>query len=185
VREALDLVPEAPVVLDPVMVSESGAPLLESAARQALLDLLPRVTVVTPNLLEARALLAQAGADADGDAATLAQAIVALGPASAVVTGGHSEGPESVDWFSDGDRVVPIPGPRHPGGAAHGSGCTHSSAQAAHLALGLDPLEAAVAAKAVAADAVRDGLRDIGGGAGPVDALGVAARGRRPRTPLA
>ena len=200
VPEALDLVPQAPVVLDPVMVAESGAPLLAPEARRALVGLLPRATVVTPNLLEARALLDEAGVRADGDGAALARAIVALGPPHAVVTGGHAEGADIVDYYSDGTRVVPIPGPRHPGGAAHGSGCTHSSALAAHLALGFAPLEAAVAAKGIASEAVRDGLREIGAGSGPVDALGIAAAARRraaadaatapvppggPRTPLA
>jgi hydroxymethylpyrimidine/phosphomethylpyrimidine kinase len=192
VAAALDLVPDAPVVLDPVMVAESGAPLLDAGARQALLGLLPRATVVTPNTSEARAIVEQAGGDAGGDAPALALAIVALGPAYVVVTGGHAETDEAIDYFSDGEQVVPIPGPRHSAGAAHGSGCTHSAALAAHLALGFEPLEAAVAAKAVASDAVRDGLRDVGAGAGPVDALGIAGRAARPaesagraRTPLA
>ena len=65
-----------------------------------------------------------------------------------------------------------IEGPRHPGGAAHGSGCTHSSALAARLALGDAPLEAARAARQIASEAVANGLRDIGSGAGPVDVLG-------------
>ncbi len=185
---ALDLIPDAPVVLDPVMVSESGAQLLETSARRALVELLPRATVVTPNLLEARALLEEAGADSDGDGPTLARAILALGPQNVVVTGGHFTGSDSIDYFSDGVHDVSIPGPRFPDGAAHGSGCTHSSALAAHLALGLTPLEAAVAAKGVASEAVRDGLHDIGAGPGPVDALGVAARSaarKRIRTPLA
>jgi hydroxymethylpyrimidine/phosphomethylpyrimidine kinase len=106
----------------------------------------------------------------------LARSVRALGPAVVVVTGGHRE--EAVDVFFDGERMVAIPGERYAGGGAHGSGCTHSSALAAHLALGFEPLEAARAAKRVASEAVRDGLRDIGGGAGPVDALGLRARGR-------
>jgi hydroxymethylpyrimidine/phosphomethylpyrimidine kinase len=187
VQEALDLIPDAPVVLDPVMVSESGSPLLQEEAQHALLQLLPRAMVVTPNLLEARALLLQAGERAEGDAQALARSLVTLGPRYVVVTGGHDTGADSIDHFSDGAQDVPIPGPRFPGGAAHGSGCTHSSALAAHLALGLSPLEAAVAAKVIASEAVRDGLDDIGSGPGPVDVLGVAdraaARGRV-RTPL-
>jgi hydroxymethylpyrimidine/phosphomethylpyrimidine kinase len=71
---------------------------------------------------------------------------------------------------------VAIPGPRHPDGAAHGSGCTHSSTLAAQLALGASPLDAARVARAVAAEAVRQGLRDLGQGAGPVDVLGVSDR---------
>jgi hydroxymethylpyrimidine/phosphomethylpyrimidine kinase len=99
----------------------------------------------------------------------LARAIHALGPPVVVVTGGHRR--EATDLFFDGDRAVEIPGERHPDGASHGSGCTHSSALAANLALGLEPLEAAREAKRLAAEAVRDGLRGLGKGAGPVDAL--------------
>src|SRR4051812_43411817 len=74
VNEALDLVPGAPVVLDPVMVAESGATLLDEDARAALRDLLlPRATVLTPNLMEAR-ILAGAGAPGEDDAVALAEA---------------------------------------------------------------------------------------------------------------
>ncbi|HST33702.1 MAG TPA: bifunctional hydroxymethylpyrimidine kinase/phosphomethylpyrimidine kinase, partial [Solirubrobacteraceae bacterium] len=62
----------------------------------------------------------------------------------------------------------------YPDGAAHGSGCTHSSLLAAQLALGATPLEAARVARALTAEAVRDGLREVGAGAGPVDVLGLA-----------
>jgi hydroxymethylpyrimidine/phosphomethylpyrimidine kinase len=172
VAEALDLLPGVPVVLDPVMVAESGAPLLEDSAQAALRDLLlPRVTVVTPNLPEARVL---AGADESAAPEELARAVHALGPQNVVVTGGHRE--EAVDLFFDGHELVEIPGERYPGGAAHGSGCTHSSALAAHLALGFEPLEAAHRAKAIAAEAVAAGLRSIGAGAGPVDVFDLAAR---------
>jgi hydroxymethylpyrimidine/phosphomethylpyrimidine kinase len=178
VRELLDeLGPQAPVVLDPVMVSESGSVLLDEDARAALVgELFPRVDVVTPNLAEAGVLAG--GSAPPGE---LARAIGALGPRWVVVTGGHRE--EATDVVFDGESVHEIPGPRAPGGAAHGSGCTHSSALAAHLALGLPPLEAARAAKEVAAAAVRDGLRDVGAGAGPVDALQIAARRRRSAGP--
>jgi hydroxymethylpyrimidine/phosphomethylpyrimidine kinase len=173
VGEALDLVAAAPVVVDPVMVAESGATLLASDAVAALREtILPRAAVVTPNLPEARVL---SGLGADVPAADLARAVHALGPRAVVVTGGHAE--QIVDVFYDGSgEPVAIPGERHPDGAAHGSGCTHSAALAARLALGDSPLEAAVAARAVAAAAVRDGLRGIGAGAGPVDALGLATK---------
>ena len=184
VNEALDLLPGVPVVLDPVMVAESGAPLLEPAARKALTRvLLPRATVTTPNLLEARAIVeAAAGSlrpDADSpasvDAEPLARAILALGPQSVVVTGGHAPGggEQAVDLFVDADRAVTIPGPRYEGGATHGSGCTHSSVLAARLALGDEPLAAARVAREIAAEAVRDGLAELGAGAGPVDVLGL------------
>jgi hydroxymethylpyrimidine/phosphomethylpyrimidine kinase len=76
--------------------------------------------------------------------------------------------------FFDGERLAELPGDRHASGAAHGSGCTHSSVLAARLAWGDDPLAAAGVAREMAARAVRDGLRDVGAGAGPVDVLGVS-----------
>ena len=170
VEEALGLLPAGtPIVLDPVMVAESGATLLADDAQDALRTLmLPRVTVVTPNIPEAAIL---AGLDESAPAEELARAVHARGPEVVVVTGGHRE--EITDVFFDGDRLKLIPGERHPDGAAHGSGCTHSSALAAYLARGADPLEAARRARAIAADAVRNGLRDLGAGAGPVDAIGL------------
>jgi hydroxymethylpyrimidine/phosphomethylpyrimidine kinase len=167
VGEALDLVGDVPIVLDPVMISESGTRLLEEDAQDALrTQLVPRATVVTPNVPEAQVLSGNEDLDAEG----LVRAVHALGPRIVVLTGGHRE--EATDLFFDGDRLVEIPGERYEDGAAHGSGCTHSSALAAHLALGLDPLEAARQAKRIASEAVRDGLKSIGQGAGPVDVFG-------------
>ncbi|MCW3015469.1 MAG: phosphomethylpyrimidine kinase, partial [Solirubrobacterales bacterium] len=170
VARALDIVPaDVPVVVDPVMVAESGARLLDEDACEALVRLiLPRAAVVTPNLPEAR-VLAAAGAtihdpttapgpataplvDETGEAEALARAIHALGPACVVVTGGHRT--EVVDTVFDGTTVTRITGARHADGAAHGSGCTHASALAAYLAHGLTPVQAARRAKAVAAAAV-------------------------------
>jgi hydroxymethylpyrimidine/phosphomethylpyrimidine kinase len=178
VAEALELIEDAPVVLDPVMVAESGASLLDPDARQALTELLlPRATVATPNLGEARVLAETGGRSGEGEAEALARAVRSLGPHVVVVTGGHGTSvSETTDLFFDGERAVPIAGPRHPGGATHGSGCTHSSALAAFLALGYEPLEAAREAKRIASEAVRDGLGELGAGAGPVDALGVRKR---------
>jgi hydroxymethylpyrimidine/phosphomethylpyrimidine kinase len=176
VDRALDLVGDAPVVLDPVMVAESGARLLDADAEDELRRrLLPRVTVVTPNVPEARVLAGGAVEPGERSAAgepepeELARAIHALGPDFVVITGGHRE--EATDLFFDGERFTELPGERHPDGASHGSGCTHSSALAANLALGRDPLEAAREAKRIAAEAVREGLRGLGEGPGPVDAL--------------
>jgi hydroxymethylpyrimidine/phosphomethylpyrimidine kinase len=167
VAEALDLVGEAPVVVDPVMVAESGSVLLKPEAVRTLIErILPRAAVVTPNLAEARELIGLTDAAPED----LARALVELGPAAAVVTGGHIE--DGADRFFDGQQLELIEGPRHGGGASHGSGCTHSSALAARLALGDTPLEAARAAREVASEAVANGLRDLGSGAGPVDVLG-------------
>ena len=163
---------DPPVVVDPVMVSESGAVLLEPDAREALtVRLLPMASVVTPNIPEARQLT---GLGEGASREELARAVRALGPKAVVVTGGHSE--DLVDLFFDGERAVEIPGERHPDGATHGSGCTHSSALAAFLAHGCEPLEAARRAREVASEAVANGLRGIGAGAGPVDVFGLASR---------
>jgi hydroxymethylpyrimidine/phosphomethylpyrimidine kinase len=197
VDRALDLVGDVPVVLDPVMVSESGARLLDEEAEEELRRrLLPRVTAVTPNLSEARVLAGErvgAGAGEPGpagdlgpagepgsagepepevvqtDPGDLARTVHALGPDFVVVTGGHRE--HATDVFFDGERLVELPGERYPEGASHGSGCTHSSALAANLAHGREPLEAAREAKRIASEGVRDGLRGLGAGAGPVDVI--------------
>jgi hydroxymethylpyrimidine/phosphomethylpyrimidine kinase len=168
VDEALAITGVAPVVLDPVMVAESGAVLLKPEARRALIErIIPRATVVTPNAPEARELT---GLGEDAKPEELARAVHALGPEIAVVTGGHLDG---ADRFFDGETLEVIEGPRHPDGASHGSGCTHSSALAARLALGDSPIAAAREARRIAAEAVAQGLREVGAGAGPVDALGI------------
>ncbi|MBE2314833.1 bifunctional hydroxymethylpyrimidine kinase/phosphomethylpyrimidine kinase [Solirubrobacter sp. CPCC 204708] len=191
VRTALELLdPATPVVIDPVMVSESGSVLLDDEARQAIVEeLLPLATVITPNLPEARVLAGgegdtaawARGGDPSRDVEDLARALHALGPEAVVITGGHRE--EVVDVYFDGVHFHSLTGERHPDGAAHGSGCTHSSALAAHLALGFPPLEAARHARAIASEAVKHGLRDLGRGAGPVDALNIAVRGLTARQP--
>ncbi len=165
VIEALGQLAGVPVVLDPVMVAESGAILLDEEARTALIErLLALVTIATPNIPEARILLA---ADDELTQAELARGVKALGPQAVIVTGGHSE--RGADVFFDGSEAVAIEGERHRDGAAHGSGCTHSAALAAQLALGRTPLQAAREARRIAAAAVGDGLSDLGAGAGPVD----------------
>jgi hydroxymethylpyrimidine/phosphomethylpyrimidine kinase len=180
VAEALSLLePDVPVVLDPVMVAESGARLLEATAASALITrLFPRATVLTPNVPEAQAILTTAQRAADdrpspGDAELsperLVQHVHALGPQVVVLTGGHRR--EAVDLFYDGDRLTEISGPRHPDGAAHGSGCTHSSVLAARLAWGDDALTAARRAKEMVSQAISDGIRGLGAGAGPVNVL--------------
>jgi hydroxymethylpyrimidine/phosphomethylpyrimidine kinase len=183
VAAALDELPDGtPVVVDPVMVAESGARLLAADAERALIEeILPRASVLTPNVPEARVLVGHARAvadaqdetaDEDPEAEALARAVQALGPRVVVLTGGHRA--RAVDLVVDGDdAAVEIEGVRHPDGAAHGSGCTHSSVLAAQLALGRSPLEAARIARHMAGEAVAAGLRDVGVGAGPVDVVGL------------
>lgn len=183
VAEALDELPRGtPVVVDPVMVAESGGRLLGADALGALVEeILPRATVLTPNLIEARELAAASGAAPAGEAASedreLLRRILTLGPAAVVVTGGHRR--SAVDLLlqaGPGQPIVEIPGERHSSAAAHGSGCTHSSVLAAQLALGGDIPEAARIARRLAGEAVAHGLTEIGHGPGPVDVLGSSAR---------
>jgi hydroxymethylpyrimidine/phosphomethylpyrimidine kinase len=183
VAAALDeLASGTPVVLDPVMVAESGATLLAADARRALVtELLPRASVITPNVPEALALLDAGGMAAAGaagatppvdelDVPALARQLATLGPPAVLITGGHRR--QVVDVLWDGERILEIPGEVHPGGAAHGSGCTHSSVLAARLAWGDELPQAARMAKELASRAVRDGLAELGAGAGPVNVLG-------------
>ncbi len=189
VAKALDELPKGtPVVVDPVMVAESGARLLVQDAQKALIEeLLPRATVLTPNLPEARVLAGREnggeptdteevedGEAEDAEAEALARAVLEKGPKVVVLTGGHRR--RAVDLFIDSKdgEAVEIPGERHEDGAAHGSGCTHSAVLAAQLAIGKTPLEAARTARRLAGEAVAKGLRDVGAGAGPVDVLGLS-----------
>jgi hydroxymethylpyrimidine/phosphomethylpyrimidine kinase len=170
VAEALELVGDAPVVVDPVMVAGSGATLLDPNAKVALIErILPRAHVATPNLLEAREL---AGLGEGASPQDLGRAILALGPTAVIVTGGHTE--DGADVLVDDSGSLRIEGPRYPDGASHGSGCTHSSALAAFLARGSELADAARWAREIAAEAVGHGLRDLGAGSGPVDVFGIA-----------
>jgi hydroxymethylpyrimidine/phosphomethylpyrimidine kinase len=132
---------------------------------------LPLATVATPNLPEARGL---AGLPDGAGPEELAEAIAALGPKAVIVTGGHTE--EGDDVLFDGSGTLRIGGPRYGQGAAHGSGCTHSSALAAFLARGSELADAARWAREIAAEAVGSGLSELGKGPGPVDVLGLTRR---------
>jgi len=161
---------DVPLVVDPVMVASSGAQLLEVDAVDALVQrLFPLATVVTPNLMEARAL-----AGADGTRRELAERLHALGAAAVVVKGGH--GDPAVDHLFDGHTHVEIPVERYDIAATHGAGCTHSATLAALLARGESLEEAARGAAAAACRAVAQGLVELGSGDGPVDVLGVRSR---------
>ena len=175
VVDALELRPAGvPVVLDPVMVAESGGRLLDEEAERGA----ARAAAAAGRRGHAQpdGGRGAGGLEAGTAPADLARAVHALGPGAVVVTGGHRE--EASDVFFDGERLVEIPGERHPGGAAHGSGCTHSSALAAHLALGLEPLEAARRAKTSPRRRWRAGCGSRGG-PGPGGRLLEPARGRR------
>jgi hydroxymethylpyrimidine/phosphomethylpyrimidine kinase len=156
-----------PLVVDPVMVASSGAKLLEDDAVEVLVTrLFPLATVVTPNLLEARALTGN-----DGTRRELAEQLHALGAPAVIVTGGH--GDEPVDHLFDGREHAEIRVRRHDVAATHGAGCTHSATLAALLGRGESLRDAARGAAVAASRAVEHGLVDIGSGEGPVDVLGV------------
>jgi len=159
---------QVPLVVDPVMVASSGALLLEDDAVDALTGrLFPLASVVTPNLMEARALVGE------GTRVELAERLVGLGAAAAIVTGGH--GDDAVDHLFDGEAHLEIPVERHDVAATHGAGCTHSATLAAELAKGRPLDDAARRAAAVASAAVQDGLVELGAGDGPVDVLRLGA----------
>ena len=155
-----------PLVVDPVMIASSGAKLLQDDAVDTLIGrLFPLATVVTPNLPEAEALTGLPGAPRR----ELAERLVELGAAAAVVTGGH--GGEAVDHLFDGSVHDEIAIERVDVAATHGAGCTHSATLAALLASGLPLTDAARGAADAASRAVRNGLVEVGTGEGPVDVL--------------
>ena len=160
-----------PLVVDPVLIASSGAQLLQDDAVETLIQrLFPLATVVTPNLPEAETLTGLPGASRR----ELAERLVELGAAAAIVTGGH--GDTAVDHLFDGREHIELPVERHPEAATHGAGCTHSATLAALLACGLPLVEAARGASAAASAAVRNGLAELGAGDGPVDVLNLKGR---------
>ena len=169
VAGAIDRLRLSNVVVDPVMVAESGAVLLQPDAVDTYKnELFPLATVITPNINEAFALL---GEKPDEDLVKdCAVTLHSLGPKAVIITGGHTA--SGADLLYDGEKFAGIEGPVHKKNTTHGAGCTHSSALASFLALGFDTEEAAHRARAVASEAVEYGLDEIGAGAGPVHALG-------------
>jgi len=145
VADALEqYAPDVPLVVDPVMVAKGGARLLRADAEQALRGkLIPRATVITPNLPEAEALAGVTIPDAAAMPAA-AQALLALGPQAVLLKGGHLPGEHLVDLLVQRDgSSFRFDGTRLHSKATHGTGCTLASAIATGLALGL-PLNFAV-----------------------------------------
>lgn len=160
----------APLVVDPVMVAQSGASLLSDDARDAVRDvLLPLAAVVTPNTPEAAALL---GFAVDDVAAMreAARRLVDLGARAAVVKGGHLDGDDAVDVLYDGRTLQELRAPRLAARHTHGTGCILSAAITAGLGAGLELLPAVEQAKRFVTAAIRAGL-PLGKGAGPANPL--------------
>lgn len=161
--------PAIPVVLDPVMIAKGGAPLLADDAVTTVRDmLLPLATVVTPNLPEAAHLLGTTTATTRDDMAAQGRALCALRPRAVLMKGGHLDGPQSPDVLVTPDGAQWFEAERTPTKNTHGTGCTLSSALAAHIGKGLALPDAVVAAKAyvTAAIAHADQLT-VGTGHGP------------------
>jgi hydroxymethylpyrimidine/phosphomethylpyrimidine kinase len=142
------------VVLDPVMVASTGADLLHADAMASLRGLIRRVRVLTPNLLEAAALLDAAPARDETEMRRQAEQLLTLGAGAVLIKGGHAGGSESVDLLVDGENCVRLAAPRVPTKNTHGTGCTFAAAIAAGLAKGLPLDEAARQAKAFVSAAI-------------------------------
>lgn len=171
VARALEPRHHGPIVLDPVMVAKGGAKLLADDAIDALKRLLlPRATIITPNLPEAEALLGWRieSRPAMEDAA---RAIIALGARAVVVKGGHLDALTSDDCLllAGSDAPIWLAGRRIATRNTHGTGCTFSAAIAARLAQGASLPDAVADAKAYLARALAAGADyRIGDGHGPV-----------------
>ncbi|MCC6993811.1 MAG: hydroxymethylpyrimidine/phosphomethylpyrimidine kinase [Deltaproteobacteria bacterium] len=165
VAGALALVPDAPVVWDPVMRSSGGVALMEDDARVLASVLFPRLTLMTPNLLEAQALTGIPVRDRAG-MRRAGEALCEMGAKAVLVKGGHLAGDQAVDVLvREGGSALELVAPRIPvEGKTHGTGCVLSSAIATHLGHGANLFEAASSAKDFLGRRLEK-LRKIGGGA--------------------
>jgi hydroxymethylpyrimidine/phosphomethylpyrimidine kinase len=155
-----------PVILDPVMISKSGYALLKPDAQAALVaHLFPLATVATPNLPEAEALLDRNITDIDAMKAA-ARDLSALGVGKVVVKGGHLGAGDATDVLYDGQRFKLLERQRIDTANTHGTGCTFSSAIAAHMARGASFFDAATSAKAYITGAIENAFA-LGQGCGP------------------
>ena len=157
-----------PVVVDPVMYAKSGDSLLDPAARATLIQrLLPRATLITPNVREAAALSGLSIRSPD-DLAAAARQLLELGPAAVLVKGGHLPGATVTDWLIWHDGAEAFSAPRSPGRNTHGTGCTLASAIATGLAQGLALNAAVQRALAYVQEAIRS-APNLGTGCGPLN----------------
>lgn len=156
-----------PLVVDPVMISKHGAPLLTDDARQSLINsLLPSTFLVTPNLHEAAALSGIEVSTIE-QMEEAARRIAALGPGAVLVKGGHLAG-DAIDVLFSQDSFERFTAPRLDSRHTHGTGCTYSAAIAACLALGHSLSESVRQAKQFITAAIRT-APGLGRGCGPVN----------------
>jgi hydroxymethylpyrimidine/phosphomethylpyrimidine kinase len=156
-----------PLVVDPVMISKHGAPLMADEAREVLLaELLPLATLVTPNLPEAAALTGLT-VDSPASMKDAARALHEATGAAILVKGGHLQG-AALDLLFDGETFHEFTSERLWTPNTHGTGCTYSAAITAALAIGLELCEAVERAKSYITEAIRTNP-GLGRGAGPVN----------------
>lgn len=167
VAEALQKYRARNVVLDPVMVAQSGDRLVSSETVEAMTRyLVPLAHILTPNLPEAQVLL---GHKYDGDMKRMARELLKLECHGVLLKGGHLKGPQSDDVYADKNGETILEGERIDTKNTHGTGCTLASALACFLARGLPDREAAAAAKKYLTGALLHADEfDIGHGHGPV-----------------
>jgi hydroxymethylpyrimidine/phosphomethylpyrimidine kinase len=156
-----------PLVIDPVMVSKHGAPLLSAEAQAAIRrKLLPVCTLITPNIAEAEVLTGDVIDDLEG-AEKAARKLADMGAPAVLVKGGHLPG-ESVDILYTDGVVEHMRGTRLHTRHTHGTGCTYSAAITALLARGFPLADAVRRAKAFIQRAIET-APGLGAGAGPVN----------------
>ncbi|NLP36687.1 MAG: bifunctional hydroxymethylpyrimidine kinase/phosphomethylpyrimidine kinase [Firmicutes bacterium] len=159
------------LVVDPVMVAESGDRLLEESAIEALrTKLIPQALIVTPNLAEAGELLGRQLETVD-EMIAAARDLYSLGPRHVLVKGGHLPGEEKIDIFFDGKTIHRLAEKKIDTVHTHGTGCTYAAAITAYLAHGLAPLAAVQKAKVFITEAIKHGVA-VGEGYGPTDPMG-------------
>jgi len=157
---------EFPLVVDPVMISKHGAPLIDPSARTSILRLLRHATLVTPKTHEA-SVLAEREVSTVEDARTAAEEIATRTGARVLVKGGHLAG-APIDVLFDGVTHYEIADERVNTDQTHGTGCTLSAAITARLALGEGLLDAVSGAKSWLTEALRT-APGLGKGVGPVN----------------
>lgn len=142
-KALIELAPDTPLVVDPVMVAKGGHPLLESQALEAMKRrMVARATILTPNIPEAELLTAKKIANRD-DMLRVGEVLLRLGPKHVLMKGGHMEGDELVDILVSADaEPVSFSSERIDTAHTHGTGCTTASAIAVGLAQGLGVEEA-------------------------------------------
>jgi hydroxymethylpyrimidine/phosphomethylpyrimidine kinase len=159
---------EAPVVLDPVMVSASGHAFLSPEEAAALKSLFPLAALVTPNIPEAEALTGLRLTDDAARAEAARRLLAETGAGHVLIKGGHGPGPTADDLLAGPEGETWFRGPRVETPNNHGTGCTLSSAVCARLAQGRPLAEAVGLAKAYVAEGLRHSLR-LGAGPGPLN----------------